>query len=947
MFMKLKRSITVLVFLMLLSSLAKGQYFSSGQDPASTKWKQINTANFQIIFPENFEVQAQYLANILDSAYALVAYSLNGTIKKTSIILHTQTVVSNGTTAWAPTRIDLHTTSPQQIYAQPWLDQLALHEIRHLIQIEKLNTGLTNVLKIILGEQALAFMTGIFIPQWFLEGDAVVTETALSNSGRGREPSFIMPIKAQLLEKGTFSYEKSVHGSYKDFVTDPYPLGYLMVASGRNKFGAKLWENTLLNTGRNPYQITPFSNAIKKTTGLNKQQFYYYVMDELKSKWDSIQSLQSFQPLEHLTKKPKDFTNYNHPLMMDEKNMLSVKRSIDDVQRIIKILPSGEEKIIFTPGPNLGDRLSYSRGLLCWSEVEFDARWQNRNFSVIKTYHLKSKKLTHLTKNSRLFSPALSHDAKKIAAIEQSTTDKSSLVILDALNGTELKRFHHPNHEFLMSPSWSEDDNKIVLITLNNQGKSIQVLNIISGQFEKQIPETYVPIANPRITNDTIYFSGAFSGTDNIYALECSSKAIFQISHVKFGAKDVFVDEKNDFLLYANYTSDGYEIVKQKLSDERWIPLTEIKKGFLDLPKTFSKQEKGILEIDHRVDKKFEAEKYRKASSLLDIHSWAPASINVNSYEVKPGFSMMSQNKLSTAFATLGYEYDLNESLGKYYFNYSYEGFYPIFELEVDHGKKRYYLNDSTHQIKFVLYDETNIETQVRLPLSFNKGRYYRGIQPSIKFRNSFLKELPDQKINFTQHAVHSMNYRLYLYNQIRSSSRDLYPAWGQILDFRVGHTPFQEEHKSWLVSAQSVFYFPGLFKHHGIKIVNGYQKRQEGVYHFPQEVNYPRGFYNQNDLELFRTSINYKFPLCYPDFHIGSLFYLKRLKLALYYDQAYGKNAKGNTDYRSTGFELTSDMYFFSLIAPVDMGVRYIYYPDNKTNVFEFLFYIDFSALY
>jgi len=931
----------------MLSPLVKGQYFSSGQDPASTKWKQINTSNFQIIFPDNFEVQAQYLANILDSAYSLVAFSLNGTIKKTSIILHTQTVISNGTTAWAPTRIDLHTTSPQQIYAQPWLDQLALHEIRHLIQIEKLNTGLTNVLKIILGEQALAFITGIFIPQWFLEGDAVVTETALSHTGRGREPSFIMPIKAQLLEKKTFSYEKSVHGSYKDFVSDPYPLGYLLVASGRNKFGSKLWENAIVNTGRNPFQITPFSHAIKKTTGFTKQQFYYSVMNELIDNWDSMLSSQSFPPLEHLTKRPSDFTNYHHPVIMDEENILSVKSCIDDVQRIVRISPNGEEKIIFTPGPSLGDRLSYSQGLLCWSEVEFDARWQNRNFSVIKTYNLKSKKLTHLTKNSRLFSPVISHDAKKIVAVEQSSTDESSLVILDALNGKELERFRHLNHEFLITPSWSDDDNKIIMITLNNQGKSIQVLDLKSGEFEKQTPETYISISNPRITNDTIYFIGAFSGTDNIYALDRSSKIIYQISHVKFGANDVLVEGKNDFLLFTNYTADGYEIVKQNFSDAQWVPLTEIKKCFSDLPLTFLRQEKGVLEIDHRDDITFDTEKYHKANNLFDIHSWAPVSINVNSYDVKPGFSVMSQNKLSTSFTTLGYEYDLNESLGKYYFNYSYEGFYPIYDLEVDHGKKRYYFNDSTHQIKFLLYDETNIETQVRLPLSFSKGRYYRGIQPSIKFRNSFLKEMPDQKINFTQHEVHSLNYRLYLYNQIRSSSRDLYPAWGQLLDFKVGHTPFQIENKSWLISAQSVLYFPGLFKHHGIKIVNGYQKRQEGVYHFPQEVNYPRGFYNHNDLELFRTSINYKLPLCYPDFHIGSLFYLKRLKLALYYDQANGKNAKGNTSYRSTGFELTSDMYFFSLIAPVDMGVRYIYYPDQKTNVFEFLFYIDFSALY
>ena len=498
-----------------------------------------------------------------------------------------------------------------------------------------------------------------------------------------------------------------------------------------------------------------------------------------------------------------------------------------------------------------------------------------------------------------------------------------------------------------MTPSWSGDDKEIVVVGLNNHGKSIDVLNMTSGEFEKTLPETYVQISYPRITKEYIYFTGAFPGTDNIFALDRSSKKIFQISNVKYGVDHVFVDEQNCFLVYSNYGSDGYQIAKQPISHKKWIPLEFIQDNSIDLISEYVSQEKGILEIDHQQDQIFEVKKYHKATGLLDIHSWAPASINVNSYEVKPGFSMMSQNKLSTAFANMGYEYDLNESLGKYYFNYSYQGFYPIIDLQVDYGKRRYYYNDSIHQIKFLLYDETNIETEIRLPLSFNKGRYYRGIRPSIKFRNSFLKELPENKINFTQHTIYSQNYRLYLYNQIRSSYKDLCPAWGQIFDFRVGHTPFQKDHKSWIVSAQSVFYFPGLFKHHGIKIINGYQKRQEGVYYFPQVVNYPRGFNNKNDLELFRTSINYKFPLYYPDFHIGSLFYLKRLKLNLFYDHVYGKQPKGNTTYQSTGFELTSDMHLFSLIAPLDMGVRYIYYPNRKSNIFEFLFSIDFSALY
>lgn len=923
----------------------KGQYYSSGQDPATTKWLQINTPTFQIIFPENFEKKAQYLANIIDSAYTLAAYSMNGKIKKTSIILHNQSVISNGTTAWAPTRIDLVTTPPQNTYAHQWLDQLALHEIRHLIQIEKLNTGLTKVLRTILGEHVLAFMAGIFIPQWFLEGDAVVTETALSSSGRGREPAFIMPFRAQLHHGKIYSYEKAIHGSFKDFVPGAYQLGYLLVAYGRNDYGPTLWGKSLTHTGKNPFLITPFSRAIKNTTGLTKQKYYTSVLKNLKQEWDSSLYVQIFSLHRQLTKPPKHYTNYQYPIPYQKESVLSVKKSMDDVQRFVQIDSLGNEKIIFTPGPNLGDRLSYSKNLICWSEVEFDTRWQNRNYSVVKTFDLETGKLNHLSKKSRLFSPALSHDAQKIVAIEQNLSDESSLVILDAKNGKELYQF--PHSDFLMMPSWSPNDAEIIIISLNENGKSIQIFDTKTENFEKVIDETFEQITSPRITKNHVYFTGALSGVDNIYALNRSTKKLFQITQVKFGANHIFVDEKNGFLLYSNYTPKGYELVKQPYSPSDWIPFDKIKKSFLNLPETFSKQEKGILKAKHENDRIFEVKKYHKATGLLDIHSWAPAAIDVNSYEVKPGFSLMSQNKLSTAFASMGYKYNLNESLGKYYFRYSYQGFYPIIDLSIDHGKRRRFYSDSTDQTKSFIYRETNIETEIRIPVSLSKGRYRRGLQPSVKFKNSFLNELPGSGVKFNQNSVHSFHYRLYLYNTQRASLRDLYPKWGQLFDLRIGHTPLQNENKSWIASISSVLYFPGLINHHGIKIINAYQKRQEGIYYFPQQVNYPRGFFNRKDTELYRTSLNYKFPLWYPDFNVGSFLYLKRLKLNLYYDYAFGKHVDGNTNYRSTGFELTSDMHFLSLIAPVDMGFRYIYFPDKKSSTFEFLFSVDFSALY
>jgi len=169
------------------------QYYSTGQDPASIRWSRIKTDSFAIIFPRSWEPQAQYLANILDLTTKYETNSLSAKVPRMPFILHTQSSLSNGITVWAPRRIEFYTCPPQDSYAEEWLEQLALHEYRHAVQLSKMNQGFTKALYYLFGEQAAGAVLGLYIPPWFLEGDATVMETALSNAGRGRLPAFQLP----------------------------------------------------------------------------------------------------------------------------------------------------------------------------------------------------------------------------------------------------------------------------------------------------------------------------------------------------------------------------------------------------------------------------------------------------------------------------------------------------------------------------------------------------------------------------------------------------------------------------------------------------------------------------------------------------------------------------------------------------------------------------------
>ena len=94
-------------------------------------------------------------------------------------------------------------TTPEQGFGLgtvDWLDGLAVHEFRHVGQFEKARQGVGRVLGPLLGDGALG-VAAVGVPQWFFEGDAVGTETALTRSGRGRIPSFNVGLRANLLSR--------------------------------------------------------------------------------------------------------------------------------------------------------------------------------------------------------------------------------------------------------------------------------------------------------------------------------------------------------------------------------------------------------------------------------------------------------------------------------------------------------------------------------------------------------------------------------------------------------------------------------------------------------------------------------------------------------------------------------------------------------------------------
>jgi hypothetical protein len=938
--------ISSIIALLICSASAYGQYYSAGQDPFSVKWRQIKTTHFQIIYPGPYEEKAQHLANLMELVYTPVSFSLDEYPGRMPLIMHEYSASSNAFVGWAPKRMEFYAVPPQDSYAQPWLDQLALHEQRHTVQMNKMYQGTAKFLSWILGQQGPIAVLGLYVPFWFLEGDATLVETALSFSGRGRSPYFENQMRAQILEKGLYSYDKAMFRSYRNNVPDQYVFGYFFVSQSRKKYGPELWDHTLNVVARKAYMIVPFNYGIKQVTGLSKVKLYKETFNHLKHEWEDQQNKSGSTYCEPLSKRTKNYTDYLHPSAVSDQAYLSRKSGIDDITRFVSLDAGGREKVIFTPGPSNENSLSYAKGKIYWSEYEPDPRWQNRSFSVVREYDITTGKRRKLSRKSRYFVPDISPDGARLAVVDVDQDDRYSLKILDSSNGDVIKSISTPGNTFFMTPKWAGDNRNIAVIMMNRKGKSLALIDSETGEIDYRIPFGYTEIAMPFPAADKVYFTGAYNGTDNIYVLDLASDSVFQLTSSVFGATNASLSQNGRYLLYSNYTSDGYQVVRMPLDSALWRPLEQVEDHSIKLYESISEQEGWVLDDKVVPDSTFETQRFRRLPHLFNIHSWAPVSLDLSTYEINPGVMFLSQNKLSTSFLVAGYRYNISEETGKAYLNYSYEGLYPIIDVNLDYGKRRGRLRLSDGSIYNYEWMETNIVPRLRVPLTFTRGKYYRGITPYINLEQKFISKIKPDPDLFRTKQVTATGYRIYAYHQLRTSARDLYPEWGQIMDVSFSHEPFSGD-QSMIFAANAYFYFPGILKHHGLRLYAAYQDRVVDNYKFSDRIAYPRGYSGMQDEQAVSFSATYKFPLWYPDLSIPPLIYLKRIKMALFYDYAIGRNSGINTYYRSAGIDLTGDMHLLRFLAPFDLGVRFIYLTETDSFTAQFLIGVSFDSFY
>ena len=932
-----------------------------GQPLVPTQQYRIRTPHVDVIFKGNMSREAQRMANTLAYLYAPIFHSLGVQNKRIALVLNNQTIQKNAFVQLSPYRM-MFDTFPTQNYnftgSNDWLNTLATHEFRHAAQYATLQRNFNRLAYILGGELFLGGLIVINVPMWLLEGDAVDRETELTASGRGRIPYFFLQYKTNLLTHKKCSYEKQQWGSFKHPVSNHYRIGYLLVAHLRKNYGdtilTKIFKaNTLL---------MPLPVAIKKITGRSIDQIYNDMNQVLQAHWrKQLEGLKLTKTTRLNPRSHADYIDYTYPQLDSKGRVIVLKSGIGTVTQFVALDHKKCAHKLLTPGDiDTTIRFSVAQNKMVWIEEIPDPRWKDRSYGVIKSYDTQTKRSKTLTHKSRYGSAELSPDATKIVAFESDMSYNHRLVIIDAENGRVLQRLPNPDNHFYLTPKWSEDGRQIVVIKNVRQCVTIARINVATGETQDLLPYATAHLGCPVIKGQYVLYNSAYSGIDNIYAIDLATHQQYQVTSSQYGAYHPSISADGQWLLFNNFTEDGMDAVKILFTPQKWTPLAQVEKrsahAYAPAPSVAQEPNKDLLA--HIPNHTYLAAHYRPWQHALNVHSWLTIndiSLNTDNAQQFPkllqqvGLDVLrSQNLLDTTELVVNYLHDFQKKLGQASVAINYQGWYPVISLS---GNLR-----RMHQKEPTYY--RFLDLKLETPWTLKHGQYT--YTPSLATTSTLH--------NDAHTTWYTQAYEGTFSRQSKKSLRDICSPWAQKYTVQYEHTPYGGNKPSLKSSTKlnTSLYFPGLAKHHAFRlcleymytieasneanIKNQLKMKSPGLYHFHNGQTCQKS--------MSASSVRYALPICYPDWSISHFLYVKRLRAETGYefqwasdsqtkntDHIYGplphssngeykllnrlKEVKESVQYKNTiALALLADLHLFTFFSlpQLSLGVQYSY---------------------
>lgn len=905
----LNRFTCVLILLCATALCARAQQF--GGNPPSVKWQQINVPAARVIFPTGQDSIASRVAEIVQGISAPGQLTIGQRQKKVNIVLQTHTTISNAYVGLAPFRSEFYLTPDQNSFelgSLPWADQLAIHEFRHVQQYNNFNVGLSKVLSLIFGQGGQSIANSAAIPDWFFEGDAVFNETLVSKQGRGRLPYFYKGYRALWAAGKNYNWMKLRNGSLKDYIPDWYPMGYMLVAYGREKYGDQIWHKVTHDAASFNSLFYPLQTAVKKYTG---QKFSSFRTNGLNYFKEQYQYNAVVKPAVNKV------ISREFPAFVNDSTLIYVRSTYDKVPQFT-LNTNGIEKKISVRSRSLDNYFNYSNGKVVYAAYRPDLRWTYRDYSELHVLDINTGAERQLTRSTKYFAPAFNADGTLIVVVK-TIAGQNWLHILDATSGNIVSEVPNPDKLFFTYPKFFNSDTLVSAVRNPKGEMSLALISIKTGTIKYLLPFTYRPLAFPVVQGNIIYFSATIGKSDRLFAFDTTTGKLLEKKTAEVELNQYQPSLYNSKLAWVEFTAYGYDVRQENNKEIAW---TEAQSGSLNSLSDFNVSVIGNNTSSSLLsgisDQPLTATKYNKAHGLFNFHSLIPDFSDPN-YSL----ALVGENVLNTFQSQVSFNYNRDEGYKQFSFDAIYGALFPYVRGGFDYTLDR----RSLFRNNRVYYNETAAHVGLQVPLNLSAGNNFTQLSfGSDVYHTSSTFQSPYNKL-FADRSYTYLNNSFSISNKVQQARQNIYPKWGQSLTFNYKRAVNGITADQFLASG--AIYLPGFLKNHSIVITAAHQQKgNDNVINFSNGFPFSRGYTAENLHSMNKIAANYHLPIIYPDAGVANTLYFMRIRANLFYDYTRATDTFSNgqpfrADFKSTGAELYFDTKWFNQQA-LTFGIRY-----------------------
>lgn len=976
-----RRRILLLAAALLTGTAASAQFYQNGTDPFG-RWSSVGTAHYRVLYPEGLDSLARAYALDLEKWQPLVGRSagmdpMSLNRGRLPVILHPFYPYSNGSVTWAPRRMELYTRpEPYGSLPQAWMTQLTVHESRHVAQMQLAYRKPFRWVNYLVGELWPGAIAALFTPPTLLEGDAVVAETALTASGRGRSADFLNYYRVAFDNGDWRDWYQWAYGSFKHAGPDYYALGYLTVAGmryfhDRPAFTAGYFDYL----ARKPLPVASFQRYVRSVSHQSFKSTFRDIQEGFHAIWkEEADARGPFMPLERVSAVPSYATDYTNGLWT-EGRYLAVKQGKTTEPRLVRIDPDGREQDL---GPFAAHASSFfpGEGRLYWSETVPGRRWSLDGKSVIRWMDPEGKR-HDLTAEGMLYNPQPGPGGV-LAVVEYAADGTSRLLLVQEEDGSVRSRTPAPEGIQLTESAWIGDD----LYCLGVDDRGFGIWRLREGNWTCVLAPSIQSMENLD-GGELLEFVSDRSGVKELYRFDPATGTAWQLTNSRYGGTGY--SRKGDSLWFSSQTPEGMAIFKAKAPDPVEVDLRQIHR--YRVADKLSEQEAALArpvpsagKADVRAPRH-----YTKPLHWMHFHSWAPLWVDYDAVEslsgdlgydtASPGLTGFFQNSLGSTWGMVGYSaYPDADQAGAWrqaaHLQFTHAGLYPVLQASFDIYDKGMY----QYAYQRRTYDDHTGHAVVRSPLDrvfwtggltayipfrFHRDGLQQGFIPQVSW--SLSNNLFDNGtvevhaggdlvrdgthlalLGFEpggNHLMQGLRGSLRLYRLLPVAESRVYPRWGIGAEAGASCRPFLTHIYSPSWYGYMYGYLPGLTQTQGLRLTAVFQDRIPTDAPIGEAVVQvtPRGFLSadgaaiaRKTLRQLRLTADYAIPIYAGDLSwFSPVAYIRNFLLIPHVDwMAFGgvrggKEKAVSSSLVSAGADLTVELgNFFWAPFPCSVGI-------------------------